>query len=255
MHPIAAPAKVEPDQRTVRLELEPRRGDHRSRNGARVYLADQCSEGQYHPSDYSALQLLGKTFSVTMDLSGASCSCNVAWYLVPMSSNTEPGNCGGDFYCDANKVCGVNCDEADLVEANRHAFHSAAHTAFDGSGYSNGWGGGNRNRAFGSAQYGPGGAVIDTNAPFRVHAFFATDRNNELSNVELTLQQSPGRGTLRYSLTPDWYVRRMSASFAEGMTCAATYPSRYALADLTVPFSIAKQPRHELLVCRRHGVA
>ena len=56
----------------------------------------------------------------------------------------------------------------DLVEANKYAFHAAAHTAFDGSGRSNGWGGGNANRAFGSAEYGPSGSVIDTNAPFRV---------------------------------------------------------------------------------------
>ena len=56
----------------------------------------------------------------------------------------------------------------DLVEANKYAFHAAAHTAFDGSGRTNGWGGGNANRAFGSAEYGPRGSVIDTNAPFRV---------------------------------------------------------------------------------------
>ena len=66
------------------------------------------------------------------------------------------------------QVCGVNCDEMDLVEANKYAFHAAAHTAFDGSGRTNGWGGGNANRAFGSAEYGPRGSVIDTNAPFRV---------------------------------------------------------------------------------------
>ena len=51
------------------------------------------------------------------------------------------------------QVCGVNCDEMDLVEANKYAFHAAAHTAFDGSGRTNGWGGGNANRAFGSAEY------------------------------------------------------------------------------------------------------
>ena len=74
------------------------------RNGARVYFADECVEGHYHPDRYTALQLLGNTFSVTIDLSSASCSCNVAWYLVPMRSNSDPGTCDGDFYCDANKV-------------------------------------------------------------------------------------------------------------------------------------------------------
>ena len=214
-HPVAAPARIKPTDRSVQLKLEQRADNEGSRNGARVYFADECVEGHYHPDRYTALQLLGKTFSVTLDLSSALCSCNVAWYLVPMRSNSDPGTCDGDFYCDANKacwpcrwvaqghrplgrltlarivawkigmasgarlrlrrrptfkrqVCGVNCDEMDLVEANKFAFHSAAHTAFDGSGRSNGWGGGNAHRAFGSAEYGPGGSVIDTNAPFRV---------------------------------------------------------------------------------------
>ena len=173
-----------------------------------------------------------------------------------MRSNSAPGNCGGDFYCDANKVCGVNCDEADLVEANRFAFHSAAHTAYDGAGHSNGWGGGNENRAFGSAQYGPGGAVIDTNWPFRVHVFFATDSESHLSGVEIALQQSHSGGTLRYSLTPDWYVRQMGGSFAKGMTCAAT-PSRKHACTHTCGVSLcfAWQPRHVLLECSGHELA
>ena len=216
-HPVAAPARINND-RSVQLKLEQRADDEGSRNGARVYFADECVEGHYHPDRYAALLLLGKTLSVTLDLSSALCSCNVAWYLVPMRSNTDPGTCDGDFYCDANEVpaghvngwlkgrgafplspawivawkigmasksppqaaprtrrltfkrqvCGVNCDEMDLVEANKYAFHAAAHTAFDGSGRSNGWGGGNAHRAFGSAKYGPGGSIIDTNAPFRV---------------------------------------------------------------------------------------
>ena len=105
-HPIAAPARIQPTDRSVQLKLEQRADDDGSRNGARVYFADECVEGEYHPDRYSALQLLGKTFSVTLDLSSALCSCNVAWYLVPMRSNSDPGTCDGDFYCDANEACG-----------------------------------------------------------------------------------------------------------------------------------------------------
>ena len=103
-HPVAAPARIEPTDRSVQLKLEQRADNEGSRNGARVYFADECVEGHYHPDRYTALQLLGNTFSVTIDLSSASCSCNVAWYLVPMRSNSDPGTCDGDFYCDANKV-------------------------------------------------------------------------------------------------------------------------------------------------------
>ena len=104
-HPVAAPARIKPTDRSVQLKLEQRADNEGSRNGARVYFADECVEGHYHPDRYTALQLLGKTFSVTLDLSSALCSCNVAWYLVPMRSNSDPGTCDGDFYCDANKAC------------------------------------------------------------------------------------------------------------------------------------------------------
>ena len=102
--PSCRSPRIEPTDRSVQLKLEQRADNEGSRNGARVYFADECVEGHYHPDRYTALQLLGNTFSVTIDLSSASCSCNVAWYLVPMRSNSDPGTCDGDFYCDANKV-------------------------------------------------------------------------------------------------------------------------------------------------------
>lgn len=229
MHPIAAAAKVDSTQQEIHLNLE-RRAGHDSRNGARVYLADHCTEGDYQPAHYSALQLLGRTISIDVDLSAAGCNCNVAWYLVPMRSNSDPGSCEGDYYCDANDVCGVRCDEVDLMEANTHAFHSAAHTLYDGGGQASGYGGGQH--AFRNGQYGPGASTIDTMQPFRVHAFFATS-GGTLTAIRMTLEQQ-GRA-LTFSMAPSWYVGRITASFEAGMTPVMSYWSSSQMDWLNSP--------------------
>ena len=54
---------------------------------------------------------------LTMDLSQVGCACNAALYLVSMGApSAAPTKCG-DYYCDANDVCGVNCPEMDIQEA------------------------------------------------------------------------------------------------------------------------------------------
>jgi len=102
---------------------------------SRIYLSDSCGP---LPSSYSAWTLLGRTVSFTVDLSAAGCGCNIAFYLVSMRTNAQEGTCSGGnsgaYYCDANSVCGVRCDELDLMEANSRAFHSVAHHLNDGSG-------------------------------------------------------------------------------------------------------------------------
>ena len=89
-----------------------------------------------------------------------------------MNQNTQPGTCDSDYYCDANNVCGVRCAEIDIMEANKHALHTTAHTPNDGSGSGTGLGGGMS--AFSKADYGPGGAKVDTSQPLTVHTYFAS---------------------------------------------------------------------------------
>ena len=195
----AAAAQVASGGHEVGLKLDPRAGSYRP--GARVYLADECTEGVFNPGHFSNLHLLGRTLSVTIDLSAADCNCMVQWYLVPLRHSTNSNACGGDYYCDATEACGGQCDEIDLLEANQHALHSAIHhmgEAAHGSvdageeGLYNGYGGGRSQIAQG--QYGPGGYTIDTRLPFRVHSYFNTDRRSgHLTGIKITLQQARGR--------------------------------------------------------------
>ena len=62
----------------ITLHLEPRKSNRtRSRNGARVYLANRCIEGTYSSRDYAHLHLLNRTLSFTVDLSvPVACGCS-----------------------------------------------------------------------------------------------------------------------------------------------------------------------------------
>lgn len=131
------------------------------------------------------MMFLGKVFSYTVDLSSADCGCIVALYLVAMGHNSRPGTCGGDFYCDANNVCGVACTEYDIMEANKHAFRTTAHAKTDPNGEGVGLGG----SAEGLKQedYHPGSKCIDTNKPFQVAIYFAP------GNSMITTLSQPGK--------------------------------------------------------------
>ena len=177
---------------------------------------------------YSAWNLLGKRLSFTVDLSQAECGCNAAFYLVSMRQNAQPGKCGGDFYCDANSVCGVACAEIDLLEGNRHAFHT---TVQDKEGTGSGLGGTFGTRAFDASAYGPGPAhTIDTTQPFRVSAYFDTSGGawsagdlhvQQLTAIEMTLTGASGR-ELRFTVSSS-HLGSLTPALAAGMTPTASF--------------------------------
>ena len=218
--PEAGGAKIlAPRAGSTAFEIELQtRGNRASRNGARVYLADTC-DGKYDNQAYAGLSLLGKTFSFTTDLSQTDCGCNAAMYLVSMKQNPKPGSCDGDYYCDANEVCGTRCAEIDLMEANLRAFKATAHTASDKAGRASGLGGGDK--AFTEEQYGPGGSVVDTTQPFRVDVHFAKS-GTALEKIEVTLTGSAGR-SLNFSISEMAYLQQLSDAVLTGMTPTFSY--------------------------------
>lgn len=148
----------------------------------RAYFANSCGES----NSYQAVKLLGKKLRYTTDLSHAGCGCNAALYLVQMHKNTELTSCE-DFYCDANAVCGASCVEVDVQEANKHAWHTALHSAYDRNGLASGFGGWvhNNNYDFDASKYGPGARCIDTTRPFQVEAAFPAS-----GGIGVTLEQN-----------------------------------------------------------------
>jgi len=199
-------------------------GDVRCHMEGRTYFGDTCSRS-YSNSEYLSLHLLGKTLKYTVDLSGSACGCNAAFYLVSMHQNNEVSDCN-DYYCDANKVCGVRCAEIDIQEANMHAWYSTLHVQDDGSGKGSGFGA--YHNQFDATQYGIGGSCIDTQLPFEVAASFPIDVNGHLRAMKITLSQQ-GK-TCPLSFQVDGYspagrdgMQELSEALAAGMTPVISY--------------------------------
>merc|ERR1712035_9432 len=66
------------------------------RGNSRLYFASSCEDG-WNNGMYAQMNLNGKRFAYTLDMSNVGCHCNAAAYFVDM-----PGNNGGENwdYCD-----------------------------------------------------------------------------------------------------------------------------------------------------------
>ena len=86
-----------------------------------------------------AFFLSGQVLEYDIDLSRTECGCNAAMYFAGMPTSSEPSTCG-DYYCDANGICGSICTEIDVMEANTVAWKTVIHHKFDRDGEQYGWG-------------------------------------------------------------------------------------------------------------------
>eukprot|EP00039_Didymoeca_costata_P019751 m.338776 g.338776 ORF g.338776 m.338776 type:complete len:346 (-) comp18542_c0_seq1:128-1165(-) len=152
--------------------------------GPRVYFGDKCTDSM-EKDMFKIVNWEGRSFSYTVDMSQVGCACNVAVYLVSMPAMNIT-KCG-DYYCDANYVCGVGCPEMDIQEANREAFHVTPHKCDgDQPPYQNCDRGGCGTKVD-IDKFGPGKSVIDTNHPFQVNISMSAYA------VSTTLSQGAGR--------------------------------------------------------------
>jgi len=181
---------------------------------------------------YVDMPLLGNTLRYTVDISGAGCGCNAAFYLTPLQQSSEVSSCF-DYYCDANSVCGARCAEIDLQEANMHAWHSTMHVFDDGSGIGAGYGGGsnwNGHRDWTKEEYGPHSRCIDTTKPFQVAVSFPVDGGGQLRAMTTRLTQPGSPCDLSITVGAGGYhyggrngIAELSEALQTGMTPIISY--------------------------------
>mmetsp|Transcript_173585 Transcript_173585/g.422198 ORF Transcript_173585/g.422198 Transcript_173585/m.422198 type:complete len:409 (-) Transcript_173585:270-1496(-) len=194
--------------------------------GSRAYFASTCTAGVYDNKQYLALDLRGKTFRYTTDMSKAGCGCNAALYLTNLAQNDRPSECG-DHYCDANDVCGESCAEIDIQEGNRFSWHSTLHGSVDHTGLGKGYGGGGPGwsgpRDWDAAHFGPKGKCVDTDAPFEVSVSFPVDGQGKLSSMDVTLSQAGRDCPLKISISGYSAMAELDAALSAGMTPIVSY--------------------------------
>ena len=123
----------------------------------------------------------------------------------------QPGN-NDEYYCDANQVGGTYCPEMDIMEANKFAMASTAHTCqyVPPHYYSSCDRGGCGTNVLNInlSGYGPG-KRIDTNKPFTLSMSFIT-RNNTLTTVTNYLTQ--GSQSVKFDACNPAYLQWMGKS-------------------------------------------
>ena len=178
-------------------------------HGPRIYLGEKCTPTM-SPDMYWRPNWENRTLSYTVDLSQVSCACNVALYMTSMPT-TEPTKCG-DYYCDANEVCGKFCTEMDIMEANREAFAITPHQCTGNCPDCTCDRGGCGAHV---PSYGPGSNfAIDTTKPFRVSISFGQGTPTTI------ISQGSGAGDDASSGGQSQVVHSkcgLGSKFAEGM--------------------------------------
>ena len=184
--------------------------------GGRVYLGDSSS-GMITPNSFYEMPLLGKRFAFDVDMSDVGCNCNGALYFITMpaynsAQQPAPGK-DNSYYCDANQVGGTYCPEMDVMEANKFAMASTAHTCqYQPPHYYSSCdrGGCGRNVLdVDRSGYGPG-KRIDTNRPFTLSVSFITGGNGRLSTVNNYFSQ--GSQSLQFNACNPDYLQWMGMS-------------------------------------------
>jgi len=217
-----------------------------------AFLASTCSDS-FAPDTFKQLYLLDKTLSFTVDLANVGCACNAAFYLVNMPAYSQDGQADptkcGDYYCDANNVCGAWCPEMDIFEANNRAVQVTPHKcdAKQGKWYPHCDGGGcgintyrNNPNALG---YGSN-FMINTQLPFNIAVSFITS-NGELARINTMISQN-GK---QFGFSHDdgrcggGYLSSLTDAFKTGMVVVFSYwgDSGSSMSWLDVPPCDASQ--------------
>jgi len=196
-------------------------------HNTRAYLAANC-DNNFTPTTNYNLQLLGKSLTFDVNLSGIGCGCNAAAYLVAMpaygsNNQPDPTECG-DYYCDANQVCKIYCPEMDIIEANNNALQTTPHKCSNPTGNyypscDRGGCGANSYKT-NPSYFGWGdGHIINTQNSFQVNTTYLTDSSGQLSQIVTAFSQD----FFVFSFVQDdskcggGYVSSMSDAFKKGM--------------------------------------
>jgi len=195
-------------------------------------FARVCQD-HWTPDIFKVYHLLDKTISFTADVSTVGCGCNAAFYLTSspaynQSQLPDPGQCG-DYYCDANKVCGQFCPEIDLFEANNRALQVTPHTcdAPVGKYFSkcDGVGCGRNTHKLNAVNYGFGSNyTINTQNPFRVSISFKST-NAVLTSMVTVISQGTASVTMTHdsSVCGGSYLPNLTDALNNGMTISASH--------------------------------
>eukprot|EP01043_Picozoa_sp_COSAG02_P053706 COSAG02_NODE_5970_length_3901_cov_12.420831_3_plen_353_part_00 len=218
----AGTVQISADRRTLTL-AHGTYSNNSTPQGTRIWVS---RDGEMNSNSYVHFSLLGKTLRYTVDLSHVPCSCNAALYWVAMPGYDIHGrpapSLKGNYYCDSNKVWGVDCWEMDSLEGNQHVMKVTPHSCSDAAG-------GYIRSCDGAGPFPPTGfsprdalcpavtCTIDTRRPFTHTQTFVVDTTGDvLLEIQNTVEQDGSKFTFNATGTRS-YLAKMSAALNQGM--------------------------------------